>query len=262
MRKQKIKTFFYLLISIIITSCGNISKPGRLILSDEFNYTGALDSSKWSYELGDGCPDLCGWGNNDAQIYTSHLANARIQDGILIIEAVKNGDQWTSARIISKSKMNFTYGRIEFRAKLPTGIGTWPALWMLGESVTTKGWPACGEIDVMEHVGRNPSVVQSVLHTPSSFGNTINKRDTIVNTFDSDFHIYAANWTKDKIEFSIDEVIFYTYQPEVKDSATWPFDSPFFIIMNIAMGGNLGGPVIDPTLTLARMEIDYVRVYQ
>ena len=255
------KILFLVFAGLILFSCVNTPVPIRLILSDEFTDSGSPDSTKWSYDLGDGCPNLCGWGNNDAQIYTRDPKNVRVENGFLIIDALKENGQWTSARLTSKSKMNFTYGRIEFRAKLPDGVGTWPALWMLGESVSSKGWPACGEVDVMEHVGRNPRMVQSVLHTPSSFGNTINKKDTLITTYNSDFHIYGANWTKEKIEFFIDGVTFYRYQPATKDDSTWPFDLPFFIIMNIAMGGNLGGP-IDNNLSQARMEVDYVRVYQ
>lgn len=256
------KILYSVCVAFVLFSCSEPSAPSQLILSDEFNNDGSPDSTKWSYDLGDGCPNLCGWGNNDAQIYTRDTKNVRVEKGLLIIDALKENGQWTSARLTSKSKMIFTYGRIEFRAKLPDGVGTWPALWMLGESVSTKGWPACGEVDVMEHVGRNPRVVQSVVHTPSSFGNTVNKRDTVISTFNSDFHIYGANWTKEKIEFFIDDKVFYKYEPETKDSNTWPFDSPLHIIMNIAMGGNLGGPVIDPALSRAQMQIDYVRVYQ
>ncbi len=256
------KSAILLATLLYFLSNGNTSSTGRLIWSDEFNYSGALDGSKWNYELGDGCPHLCGWGNNEPQIYTSDLSNVRAEGGLLIIEAKKNGDKWTSGRITSQSKMNFTHGRVVFRAKLPLGKGTWPALWMLGERVTSDGWPACGEIDVMEHVGKNPRVVQSALHSRSSYGDTINKGDTIINTVDTDFHVYEANWKKDRIEFLVDGHNYYTYQPVSIDKETWPFDSPFYIIMNIAVGGNFGGPVIDPTLTLARMEVDYVRVYQ
>jgi beta-glucanase (GH16 family) len=255
------KATLLLLSCLILQANHPTEKKGKLIWSDEFNYSGQPDSTKWNYETGDGCPNLCGWGNNQLEVYTNHPTNVRVENGSLVIDAVKNNCQWTSARITNKGKINFTYGRVEFRAKLPAGKGSWPALWMLGESVTTKGWPACGEIDVMEHIGRDPGIVQSVLHTPASFGNTVNKASWPVETFQS-FHIYEANWTRDKIQFSVDGVVFYTFQPAEKNEKTWPFDSPFYIIMNVAMGGNLGGPASDPNLTLARMEVDYVRVYQ
>lgn len=251
----------FIFLSGLFSSC-NSNKPGQLVWSDEFNYTGAPDSTKWNYETGNGCPDRCGWGNNEAQIYTKDLKNVRVENGSLIIDAFKNGTQWTSGRITSEAKMNFTYGRIEFRAKIPTSLGSWSALWMLGGNYKTKGWPACGEIDVMEHVGRNPGVVQSVLHTPESYGNTVNLKSHNVNAIVSDFHLYQANWTSNRIEFSVDGITFYTFEPTSINEKTWPFDSPFYIIMNIAMGGNLGGPVIDPAITVARMEVDYVRVYQ
>ncbi len=251
-----------MLLSFCLLACGNTTKPGRLVWSDEFDYTGQPDSSKWNFETGDGCPKNCGWGNNEAEIYTRNKANVRVENKSLIIEAIKSDGGWTSAKITSHTKMHFTYGRLEFRAKLPVGKGTWPAIWMLGESVTTKGWPDCGEIDIMEHVGKDPGIVQSVIHNRSSFGNSVNIGSKSVKTSDSEFHLYGINWTKGKIEFFIDDVNFYTYQPTIKDNSTWPFDEPFYLIMNIAMGGNLGGPYIDPALTHARMEVDYVRVYQ
>lgn len=257
-----LRTCFFLAIALGFYSCSVLTSPAKLVWADEFDYSGPPDSTRWNYELGDGCPANCGWGNNEAEKYTNLPANVRAENGLLIIEAVKSDTGWTSAKITSQRKGSFTYGRIEFRAKLPAGTGTWPAFWMLGESINSKGWPACGEIDIMEHVGRNPGVVQSAMHTGSSFGDTVNKGSTSINAFDSEFHIYAANWTPDKIEFMVDGVPYYTYQPAVKDANTWPFDSPFYIIMNIAMGGNLGGPTIDPSLQAVRMEVDYVRVYQ
>lgn len=234
----------------------------RLVWSDEFDYTGQPDTTQWNYETGDGCPENCGWGNNEVEVYTKDPANVRVENGALVIEAVKTAGQWTSARITTKSKMSFTYGRIEFRAKLPAGTGTWPALWMLGENITTKGWPACGEVDVMEHVGRNPGVVQSALHTPGSHGDTVNKGSIKVNAFDSDFHLYEAVWTADRIQFFADGTHYYTYQPASKNEGNWPFNGPFFVIINLAMGGNFGGPEIDPVLSKVRMEVDYVRVYE
>ncbi|MDN4166691.1 family 16 glycosylhydrolase [Cytophagales bacterium LB-30] len=239
----------------------------RLVWSDEFEGTGLPNSQYWGYDLGQN-----GWGNNEVQNYTNTTNNVRQENGLLVIEAKKSGSTWTSARVKTQAKFNFTYGRIAFRAKLPQGSGTWPALWMLGENINTVGWPACGEIDVMEHVGRDPGRIHSTLHTPSSFGNSQNTSTKIVNDYNTNFHIYEAVWTEESIKFYIDGQIFYTYAPATKNSSTWPFNSPFFIIMNIAMGGNFGSDPqyetngqkngIDPALTLARMEIDYVRVYE
>lgn len=242
----------------------------ELVWSDEFNRSGAPDPANWSYDLGTG---NSGWGNNEVQVYTQESANVRVSDGKLIIDALKaSNGTWTSARIKTQGKHRFRYGRIEFRAKLPAGSGTWPALWMLGEDFATEGWPACGEIDVMEHVGRDPGRIHGSLHTPSSYGNTVNTGSKVIGDFATAFHDYAVEWTEEKITFLIDNVPFYIYQPAVKDAATWPFDDDFFIIMNIAMGGNFGSAPqyetgglrngIDPNLSSARMEVDYVRVYQ
>jgi beta-glucanase (GH16 family) len=230
----------------------------KLVWSDEFKSDGKPDSTNWTYDLGNGSD---GWGNHEEQFYTKSADNVYVKDGRLIIEAKKKEGQWTSARVKSQGKKNFKYGKIVFRAKLPHGQGTWPALWMLGEAVTSAGWPACGEIDIMEHVGRNPTVVQSALHTPSSFGDTVNKGQETVATFDSEFHNYEASWTAEKIDFSIDDKVFYTYKPSQRDKSTWPFDSNFFMIMNVAIGGSFGG-IVDPALDHARMEVEYVRVYE
>ncbi|MBL7840099.1 MAG: family 16 glycosylhydrolase [Cyclobacteriaceae bacterium] len=228
-----------------------------LVWSDEFEGTGAPNSTFWSYDLGAG-----GWGNNEVQTYTNSTTNVRQENGKLIIDAVKFGSNWTSGRIKTQGKKTFTYGKIVFRAKLPTGVGTWPALWMLGQNITSVGWPACGEIDVMEHVGKNQGVVQAALHTPSSNGNTVNKGATSVPTVSTEFHDYAVSWNEQRIAFSVDNVVYYTYNPSTKNANTWPFTGPQFLIMNIAMGGNFGGPTIDPNLTSARMEVEYVRVYE
>lgn len=253
--------FSLLLLSLMASACANTSRPGKLIWADEFNYSGRLDTTKWNYELGNGCPTLCGWGNNEEEIYTQQTENINVDNGLLKIKAVKLNNQWTSARITTQKKVNFTYGWIEFRAKLPEGKGTWPALWLMGEAKASKGWPDCGEIDIMEHVGRRPGIVQSALHTPSSFGETVNVDSTVIKSFHSDFHIYQAHWTPEKIEFLIDDQVYYTYQPTERNKKTWPFDAPFYVLINLAMGGGLGGP-IDPALTKAEFEIDYVRIYQ
>lgn len=261
MKKQFIIVVFTLL-------CINVSAQNcfRLVWSDEFETNGAPDASIWGYDLGNS-----GFGNNEIQNYTNSRENSRIENGILIIEAKKGANGWTSARLKSQGKKNFTYGRIEFRAKLPAGSGTWPALWMLGESISTAGWPACGEIDIMEHVGKDPGVVQAAMHTPSSSGNTQNKGSIKVTDFSTAFHIYAVEWTETKMDFYVDNNLYYSYVPSVRNDQTWPFYKPAFIIMNIAMGGNWGSDAkyetgglkngIDPSLNSVRMEVDYVRYY-
>ncbi|MEN9443633.1 MAG: hypothetical protein RIS47_523 [Bacteroidota bacterium] len=231
----------------------------KLVWQDEFDGT-TLDATKWIHETGGN-----GWGNNEAQYYTDGN-NTTIADGKLTITARKEtymGKNYTSSRIISRGKSEFKYGRIEFRAILPAGRGSWPALWLLGTNLSTKGWPACGEIDVMEHVGYDPSKVHSALHTTSSSGNTINTSTVTVADFDKAYHNYILEWTPSKISFYIDELAFYTYAPFNKDANNWPFDNPFFMLMNIAVGGNWGGAQgIDDTIFPIKMSVDYVRVYQ
>lgn len=260
------KLLYISILSFVISF--NTAAQGcmNLVWSDEFDTNGAPNPNVWGYDLGAG-----GYGNNEIQNYTNNAENVRIENGILIIEAKKGATGWTSARLKSTGKKSFTYGRIEFRAKLPAGSGTWPALWMLGESVNSVGWPACGEIDIMEHVGKDPGKVHASIHTPSSYGATQNTGITTVSSFSTDFHIYALEWTPDKMDFYVDNTLYYTYAPAVKNDQTWPFDKPAFIIMNVAMGGNWGSDSkyesgglkngIDPNLTSVRMEVDYVRYY-
>lgn len=252
------RSFIFILLVIISldSGCGNISDSERLVWSDEFSVDGLPDSTKWTYDIGHGSN---GWGNNESQYYTNELKNSFVKDGLLTIRAIKDVNGWTSARLKTAGKKTFRYGKVVFRARLPTGVGTWPALWMLGENISTVGWPACGEIDVMEHVGRNPGIVQAAMHTRSSHGNTINKGETPVPTYSTEFHNYAVEWTKDKITFFVDDHQYYQYAPE-KTPDSWPYDLPFFIIMNVAIGGNFGGAVADD-LSVAEMQVDYVRVY-
>lgn len=253
---MRAKYFLTILFAVVLVSHG-YSQCEILVWSDEFEGTGAPNSADWSYDLGAG-----GWGNNEVQTYTNSTSNVRQENGKLIIDALKFGTNWTSARIKTQGKRTFTYGKIVFRAKLPTGVGTWPALWMLGQNISSVGWPACGEIDVMEHVGKNQNVVQAALHTPSSFGNTQNKGAESVPTASTEFHDYAVSWNEQRIAFYVDNKVYYTYSPSTKNASTWPFTAPQFLIMNIAMGGTFGGPTIDPNLTSARMEVEYVRVYE
>lgn len=233
-----------------------------LVWSDEFDNSGSPSANNWTYDIGGGSN---GWGNNELQYYTRELDNVKVENGVLKINAIKQlfgGRDYTSARIKTQDKYAFTYGKVEVKAKLPSGGGTWPAIWMLGENISTVGWPTCGEIDIMEHTGNDEGETSSAIHNSSGSGNTpyVNHRD-----FDDDvtteFHVYAINWTEDKIEFMVDDIVHYTYQPTSKNSANWPFDKNQFIILNIAMGGTLGGTVASD-FTSATMEIDYVRVYQ
>lgn len=243
-----------------------------LVFADEFDGSGAIDDDKWFHQTR--LPNGGSWYNGEVQHYTNRTDNSFVEDGLLKIVAKKETfndqnvtKQYTSARL--NSKFAFTYGRVEVRAKLPFGVGTWPAIWMLGKNITetgaywqlegygTTGWPACGEVDIMEHWGTNQNFVQSAIHTPSSFGGTVNHGGQTIPTASTDFHVYAMEWSPQKMVFSVDDVVHYTYNPPVKDDSTWPFDADQYLLLNIAVQA-----VIDPAFTQSAMEVDYVRVYQ
>ncbi|SHF08846.1 Glycosyl hydrolases family 16 [Mariniphaga anaerophila] len=233
----------------------------NLVWSDEFDTDGQPAASNWTYDIGTGDN---GWGNGEAQFYTDRAENVTVADGVLKITTKKEeyqGRSYTSSRINTSGLFDFTYGRVDVRAKLPEGGGTWPAIWMLGSSFESAGWPACGEIDIMEAIGNNPGHIQAAIHTSSSSGATENMGSTTVEDASSAFHVYSVNWSPDQISFLVDDEIYYTYKPEVKDADTWPFDAPQFIILNVAMGGSLGGQIAD-SFAESTMEIDYVRVYK
>ncbi|MDR7211154.1 glycoside hydrolase family 16 protein [Flavobacterium piscis] len=229
----------------------------NLVWSDEFNTDGAPDATKWGYNLGTGDN---GWGNNEKQNYTNSATNAVVEGGNLKITAKKEtsgGEAYSSARLVSENKFEFTYGKVEVRAKLPTGAGTWPAIWMLGENYATKPWPACGEIDIMEHVGNNQNVIHGTLHYPGRFGGSADTGSKTISNVSTEFHVYKTVWSPASVKIYVDETLVHT----VANAASLPFNSDFFLILNVAMGGNLGGN-IDPAFTQSSMEIDYVRVYQ
>jgi len=274
MKKYKYPIFLLSLLfltTVLFQYCKNTnevkSNSNIPIWSDEFNYQGAPDSTKWSYDLGDGCPNVCGWGNNELEYYTNRLVNSRVENGNLIIEAHKEDFQnqkFTSTRLVSKNKGDWKYGRIEVRAKLPTGKGTWPAIWMLPTDWEYGGWPASGEIDIMEHVGYNPDSIFGTVHT--SAYNHIKGTHVGDKLFVSDseeaFHLYAIEWTNEKIDFFIDDEKYFTFSNERKSFKEYPFDKKFHLILNIAVGGNWGGKNgIDEEIFPVRMEVDYVRVY-
>ena len=228
-----------------------------LLWSDEFDTPGAPDASKWGYDIGTGSG---GWGNNELEYYTSRPDNVIVSNGTLKIIAKKesyNGSAYTSARMLSKGLFSFQYGKIEIRAKLPAGTGTWPGIWMLGNNFATAGWPACGEIDIMEQNGSQKTTVYGTMHYPTQKSPNGDGGTTTVPTATSDFHRYAAIWSQASIQLLVDDVVYYT----LPNSSSIPFNQNFFIILNVAMGGNFGGPV-DPAFTTGQMEIDYVRVYQ
>ncbi len=247
---------YIIFLSFIFTAC---NKPKELIFIEDFDGN-ELNTEFWNYELGNGCPNICGWGNNERQSYTKE--NAKLRGGHLIITATKDSTGYYSSRITTKNKVEFTYGSVEVRAKLAKGYGIWPAIWMLSSDIETKGWPAAGEIDIMEYVGKQPHNIHATLHTSDSFGQSKNTKITVDETIEDGFHIYKANWTKDKIEFFIDENLVYTFSPEVKNEKTWPFNKPFFIILNVAVGGNFGGPEVDDSIFPQEFIIDYVKVFK
>ncbi|WP_430810437.1 MULTISPECIES: family 16 glycosylhydrolase [unclassified Carboxylicivirga] len=237
--------------------------PEDLLWSDEFNGS-TINFANWTFETGDH-----GWGNQELQNYTNG-DNAHIEEGKLIITAQKVNDDktqgsYTSSRIISKGKQAFTYGRIEVRAKLPHGTGVWPAIWLLGANFDQVGWPACGEIDMMEYVGFEPNVIHSSLHNNASYGATVNTASLVVDNCEEDFNVYGMLWTENSISFYVNDRAnpFYTYAPESKNADNWPFNKPHFIILNVAVGGTWGGAQgIDNSIFPQTMEIDYVRVFK
>jgi beta-glucanase (GH16 family) len=232
-----------------------VSVAQSLIWSDEFNTPGAPDPAKWGYDIGAG-----GWGNNELQYYTNRLDNAIVSAGTLKIIAKREnfgGSTFTSARLLSRSRFSFKYGKIEISAKLPTGVGTWPATWMLGDNFLTAGWPACGEIDIMEHRGNDLNRIHGTIHYTGNSGANGIGGTTLIQNATTEFHKYACEWNAQYIRFLVDDRIYFT----TANSANLPFNQSFFLLLNVAMGGNFGGSV-DPAFASGTMEIDYVRVYQ
>jgi len=226
-----------------------------MVWSDEFNNDGPPDASKWGYDLGAG-----GWGNGELQFYTNRSENAVVQGGMLKIKMIKenySGSAYTSARLLSKNKYAFTYGKVEARAKLPLGKGTWPAIWMLGSNINTVSWPACGEIDIMEHVGKDQDRIHGTLHYPGRFGGNADGSSKVIPDVSTAFHLYSLEWSATSIKIFTDGLLIHS----VANSNSIPFNQNFFIILNLAMGGSFGGNV-DPAVTGGTLEIDYIRVYQ
>lgn len=229
----------------------------NLVWFDEFNTDGAPDATKWVYDLGNGTN---GWGNSEKQNYTNSANNVIVQGGNLKITAKKEasgGFDYSSSRLKSEGKYAFTYGKVEVRAKLPTGGGTWPAIWMLGANYATNFWPACGEIDIMEHVGNSQNLIHGTLHYPGRSGGNANSGSKTIPNVSTAFHVYKTIWSPSAVKIYVDDELIHS----VANDASLPFNKDFFLILNVAMGGNFGGN-IDPAFTQSSMEIDYVRVYQ
>jgi beta-glucanase (GH16 family) len=241
------------------------SYPGlTLVWAEEFEGP-QVDPDAWTFEIGDGCPNLCGWGNNELQYYTDEEKNAKIADGKLIVSAVKKPgyNEYSSARMITKGKKEFQYGRIDVRARLPYGQGIWPAIWMLGANIDEVGWPRCGEIDIMELVGHLPKVSHGTAHYDvdgwASKGSSYAL--TTGQTFSDEFHVFSILWEMNTIKWYVDYNKFFELSAETVGS-TYPFNNPFFFILNIAVGGNWPGNPDETTVFPQTMEIDYIRVFQ
>jgi hypothetical protein len=240
------------------------SYPGKtLVWSDEFDGN-TINTAAWTFETGNNN----GWGNAELENYTGRTQNAFVSKGNLIIEARKEslaGSAYTSARMITKNKQVFTYGRIDIRAKVPTGKGIWPALWMLGNNIDQAGWPACGEMDIMELVGQEPNKVHGTLHWGANTTLHASKEAGYVlpsGTFDQQFHVFSMVWIKDQVQIYIDDILYNTITTSNTAGSNYPFNSNFFFIFNVAVGGTWPGPPDANTVFPQRMIVDYVRVFQ
>jgi len=237
-----------------------------LVWSDEFEGN-SLNMDNWTHETGDGCPNICGWGNNELEFYRAE--NTTLSNGFLIIEAKEEnfaGKNYTSSRMVTKGKQEFKFGRIDIRAALPEGQGLWPALWMLGSNIDTVGWPASGEIDIMELTGDLPGRVLGTAH----FGANFNQHQYQTGTnllegdakFSEEFHVFSISWKEDLIQWLIDDQVFHEFTPNDTGVQPYPFNQPFFFIFNLAVGGNFPGSPDASTVFPQRLIVDYIRVFQ
>ncbi len=268
LNKIKHKIFIATALVLLLNSCTKDEKQtvvtkNNLVMSDEFNVDGAPNPNLWSYNIGTGSN---GWGNNELQYYTNRPENIKVENGVLKITARREqymGEAFTSARILTKGKFETKYGRIEARIKLPRGKGLWPAFWMLGSNSDTAIWPQCGEIDIMEYLGSSPTKVFGTVHGPGySGGNAITKTYALPNSrFDTDFHIFGIEWDENYINFYVDDVLYNQITPS-EVTGDWVFNNPFYIILNMAVGGNYPGAPNSETPFPQEMLVDYVRVYQ
>lgn len=236
----------------------------ELVWSDEFDYEGAPDPEKWGYDIGGS-----GWGNHELQYYTEG-DNVTVSDGVMTIEARKEsvgGRDYTSTRLVSRGKGDWLYAKVEVCAKLPTGLGTWPAIWMLPTDWSYGDWPASGEIDIMEHVGYDQDVIVQSVHNQKFHGGQANNSSYHIEGVSDTFHVYTVEWLPDKLIFSVDGEERFTYDParysEHPTYELWPFDQRMHVLINLAFGGDWGGAMgTDDSYFPVRYEIEYVRVYQ
>lgn len=256
-----------ILLALLLLNClvAATCRPAKyeLVWSDEFNYEGLPDPKKWDYNVGGH-----GWGNNEEQYYTkARKENARVESGNLIIEARREAmdkNAYTSARLVTKGIAEWQYGKIEVRAKIPDGRGTWPAIWMLGATDPLK-WPDDGEIDIMEHVGYDQGRIHGTVHC-KKFNHVIGTQKSAQvtsSTVSTDFHLYQVEWDKDSVRVGMDNNYYFRFGNDRSGYEAWPFDNKMYLILNIAVGGGWGGQKgVDTTIWPKCMEVDYVRVYQ
>ena len=266
--KLNIKNIFFVSVSFLALSCNTDEKQkvitkNNLVMQDEFDTPGAPNAALWTNNIGIGDN---GWGNNELEYYTDRPENIVVENGMLKITAIKEpfmGSAYTSARILTKGKYEKKFGRLEARIKLPYGKGIWPAFWMIGANSDTVNWPQCGEIDIMEYIGSGPTTVFGTLHGPGySGGNSISKKYSLPNSrFDTDFHIFGIEWGEDYINFYVDDVLYNQITPD-KTPGEWVFNQPFYIILNLAVGGNLPGSPNSETVFPQTMLVDYIRIYE
>ncbi|MEL7145244.1 MAG: glycoside hydrolase family 16 protein [Bacteroidota bacterium] len=240
-----------------------VTTLSQLVMSDEFDVDGAPNDALWSYDIGTG---VNGWGNNELQYYTSRPENVIVNNGQMLITARQEnfeGSGYTSARLVTKGKFEQRYGRFEARMRLPFGQGMWPAFWMLGADIDSNPWPGAGEIDIMEYRGQNPTIVLGSVHGPGySAGEAITKSYTLQNDrFDTGFHIFGIEWGPDYINYYVDDVLYNQITP-ADVTGEWVFDKPFYLLINLAVGGSFVGSPNGETVFPQTMVIDYVRVYQ
>lgn len=243
------------------------SYPGvKLVWADEFN-TATLDTSNWSFQNGNGCPENCGWGNNELQYYTPRPENLFFKDGNLVIHAKKeayNGKEYSSSKIISRGKKPFKFGRIDIRAKLPKGKGIWPAFWMMPEDDVYGGWPKSGELDIMEMIGHEANKTHGTLHFGPGPGSVqlTSSHALPKGIFNDAFHVFSLDWKKDEIKWLVDGEVYASHNISEFGSNQYPFNEKFFFIINLAVGGNWPGNPDNTTLLPQSLIVDYIRVYQ
>lgn len=262
------KSLLLVLPIFVISSCSTDEKQtvatfSELVMADEFDTDGAPDSTIWGYDIGTGSN---GWGNNELQYYTNRTENVKVENGYLLITANKesyNGSAYTSARLLTKGLFAQTYGRFEARIRMPYGQGMWPAFWLLGADSDEVGWPNCGEIDIMEFRGQEPTSVSGTVHGPGYSGGTaITKSYSLTNDrFDTGFHVFGIEWGPKYINYYVDNVLYNQITPD-DVTGDWVFDHPFYIIINLAVGGDFVGAPNSETVFPQTMLVDYVRVYK